>query len=210
MKIQLALNLLDLQQCIDIAKETDQYTNSLQIGSPLLLKYGIHAIEQIRAEFPNKEIFVETQIINHGQDISSIMITAGADWISVMAGTGKEVIHAVSSFVSQKHKSILLDLSDASSIGQSAMDANKLGVQAVLYHNIYNDHAEGSIALEEWDNLRGNCNLPIYISGNINRTNIEFIASLKPDTIIIGKSITRAKNPAEEAEFFHKTIQQSM
>lgn len=210
MKLQLALNLLDLQQCIDIARTTDQYTDSLQIGSSLLLKYGIRALEEIRTEFPNKEIFAETQIINHGQDISSMSIKAGANWISVMAGTSKEVIHAVASFASQKNKSVILDLFDASSIGQSAMDARKLGVQALLYHNVYNENMESNFALEEWDDLRGNSNLPIYICGNINRDNIEFIASLKPHTIVIGKTVTQAKNPAEEAEFFFKIIQQSI
>ena len=208
MKLQIALDLLDLQKCLEIAKTIEPYADSFQIGSPLLLKYGVNAIEQLRAAFPDKEIFVETQIINHEQDITSMCIKAGANWVSVMAGTTKEVIHAVASLASQKNKFVLVDLFDANSIGQSAMDAQKLGVDALLYHNIYNENNESMFALEEWDDLKGNSKLPIFIRANINRDNIAFIMSLRPDTIIIGKAITQAKNPAEEAEFFFQSIQQ--
>lgn len=206
MKLQIALDLLDLQKCLDVAKSVERYADSFQLGLPLLLKYGVSAIEQFRTAFPDKEIFAETQITNHEQDIASMYLKAGTTWISVMAGTTKEVIHAVSSLASQKNKFVIMDLFNASSIGQSAMDAKKLGVDALLYHNIYN---ENEFAIEEWDDLRGNSKLPIYIRANINRDNINFILSLQPDAIIIGKAITQANNPAQEAEFFYSSVQKA-
>ena len=209
MKLQIAFDLLDLQKCLDIAKTIEEHADCFQIGSPLLLKYGVNAIEQFRSAFPNKEIFAETQIINHGQDLASMSIKAGANWVSIMAGTTSEVIHTVSSYVSQKNKLVMVDLFDASSIGQSAMDAKKLGANALLYHNIYHENTESMFALEEWDDLRGNSKLPIYISANINRQNLDFILSLRPDAIVIGKAITQAQNPAEEAEFFFKSVHRS-
>jgi len=209
MKLQIALDLLDLQKCLEIAKSVERYADSFQIGSPLLLKYGVQAIEEFRATFPNKEIFAETQIVNHEQDIVSMCLKAGATWVSVMAGTTKEVIHAVSSLASQKNKFVIMDLFNNNSIGQSAMDANKLGVDALLYQNIYHENSENEFAIEEWDDLRGNSKLPIYIRANINRDNIAFILSLKPDAIIIGKAITQSKNPAEEAEFFYRSVQKA-
>ena len=209
MKLQIALDLLDLQKCLDIAKTVESYADSFQIGLPLLLKEGMNAIEQFRTAFPHKEIFAETQIINHEQDITSMSLKAGATWVSVMAGTTKEVIHAVSSLASQKNKFVIMDLFNASSMGQSAMDAKKLGVDALLYHNVYNENNENEFAIEEWDDLRGNSKLPIYIRANINRDNIAFILSLKPDALIIGKAITQAKNPAEEAQFFYNSVQKA-
>jgi 3-hexulose-6-phosphate synthase len=209
MKLQIALDLLDLQKCLDIAKSVERYADSFQLGLPLLLKYGVSAIEQFRAAFPDKEIFAETQITNHEQDITAMSLKAGATWISVMAGTTKEVIHAVSSLAGQKNKFVIMDLFNNSSMGQSAMDANKLGVDALLYQNMYHENSENEFAIEEWDDLRGNSKLPIYIRANINRDNIAFILSLKPDAIIIGKAITQAKNPAEEAEFFYSSVQKA-
>lgn len=206
MKLQIAFDVLDLDKCLDIAKSVEIYADSFEIRSSLLLKYGIHVIEKFRSTFPNKELFVETQIVSHAQDIVPMCIKAGADWVSVMAGTTQEMIHGVSILASQKKKYVTLDLLDANSIGQAAMDAKRLGVDALLYHNIYDHQDEASFAMEEWDDLRGNSNLPIYITSNIDRDNINFIISLQPDVIVIGKTITSTANPQEEAEFYFNTV----
>jgi 3-hexulose-6-phosphate synthase len=207
MKLQIAFDVLDLEKCLDIAKSVENYADSFEIRSSLLLKHGISVIEQFKATFPNKELFVETQIVSHAQDVVPMCLKAGADWISVMAGTTQEMIHGVSILASQqKNKFVTVDLLDASSIGQAAMDAKRLGADAILYHNIYDHQDEASFAMEEWDDLRGNTNLPIYITSNIDRNNINFIISLNPDVIVIGKTITTMINPAEEAEFYFNTI----
>jgi 3-hexulose-6-phosphate synthase len=206
MKLQIAFDALDLDKCLDIAKSVEIYADSFEIRSSLLLKHGVVVIEQFRSTFPNKEIFVETQIISHAHDIVPMCIKAGADWVSVMAGTTQEMIHGVSTLASLKKKSVTLDLLDASSIGQAAMDAKRLGIDALLYHNIYDNQDEASFAMEEWDDLRGNTNLPIYITSNIDRNNINFIISLEPDVIVIGKTITKTADPVAEAEFYFNAI----
>ena len=207
MKLQIAFDVLDLEKCLDIAKSVENYADSFEIRSSLLLKHGIYVIEKFKTTFPNKELFVETQIVSHAQDVVPMCLKAGADWISVMAGTTQEMIHGVSILASQqKNKFVTVDLLDASSIGQAAMDAKRLGADAILYHNIYDHQDEASFAMEEWDDLRGNTNLPIYITSNIDRNNINFIISLNPDVIVIGKTITTMINPAEEAEFYFNAI----
>jgi len=206
MKLQIAFDLLDLDKCLDIAKTVEKYADSFKIRSSLLLKYGIHVIEQFKSTFPDKELFVETQIVSHEYDIVPMCIDAGADWVSVMAGTSKRIIHSASALANKKSKSVVLDLLDANSIGQTAMDANKLGVDVLLYHNIYDEIEKTHFAMEQWDSLRGNANLPIYITSNIDRENIDFIIDLKPDVIEIGKTITQTSNPAEEAEFYFNKI----
>jgi 3-hexulose-6-phosphate synthase len=206
MKLQIAFDVLDLEKCLDIAKSVETYADSFEIRSSLLLKYGIHIIEQFKSTFPNKELFVETQIVSHAQDIVPMCIKAGADWVSVMAGTTQEIIHGVSILANQKKKSVTLDLLDANSIGQAAMDAKRLGIDALLYHNVYDHQDEASFAMEEWDELRGNSTVPIYITSNIDRDNINFIISLQPNVIVIGKTITTSANPAEEAEFYFNAI----
>ncbi len=206
MKLQIVLDALDLEKCLEMGKSLENYADSFEIRSSLLLKYGIEVIEKFKLTFPHKELFVETQIVSNAQDIVPMCIQAGADWVSVMAGTTQEMIHGVSILTSQKNKFVALDLLDTGSMGQAALNAKQLGVNALLYHNVYAHQDEASFATEEWDDLRGNTKLPIYITSNINRNNIDFIISLNPDVIVIGKNITMAANPVEEAEFYFNTI----
>jgi 3-keto-L-gulonate-6-phosphate decarboxylase len=101
-------------------------------------------------------------------------------------------------------KKIMLDLVDANSIGQSAMEAKNLGVDCLLFHQAY-DEPETSI-LDKWDLIKGNSDLPIFIAAKIDRGTIEEYIQLRPDGIIIGRSITAAEDPVKEAEYFSKII----
>jgi 3-keto-L-gulonate-6-phosphate decarboxylase len=50
--------------------------------------------------------------------------------------------------------------------------------------------------------IQGNTQLPIFVSNHIKRETVEKILSVKPNGIVIGRSITSASNPAQEAAFF--------
>lgn len=202
MKLQIAFDMVDLDHALEIAKKVAEYCDILEIGTILIYKYGVHAIERFRQEFPKKILFADTKIIDRGKEAVSLMASAGADWISVMAGTGKEVIHTASTTAHQNNLKVTLDLVDSSSIGQTALDAKNLGADSLLFHQAY-DEKDALILLDKWEMVRGNTNLPIFVSAKITRNTIFNILSINPDGIIIGKSITDAENPTQEAEFFY-------
>ena len=87
-------------------------------------------------------------------------------------------------------------------VGQSALEAKNLGIDAILFHQAY-DEKESLLFLNNLDMVQGNTNLPIFISARINRDNIDKIIETKPYGIIIGKSITESEDPAEEAKFYY-------
>ncbi len=202
MKLQIAFDVTDLENAIDLAKKVVDRCDVLEIGTLLIYKNGIRAIERFREEFPKKEILVDAKIIDRGKEAVAVMASAGADWITVMAGTGKEVIHSASTMAHQCNMKVMLDLVDASSLGQSALDAKNLGADALLFHQAY-DEKDALILLDKWEMVRGNTTLPIFVSAKINRTTIFNIITIKPDGIVVGKSIIDADNPEEEAAFFY-------
>ena len=118
-----------------------------------------------------------------------------------MAGTDKEVIHNVCSTLHANNRKAMLDVRDTASIGQSALEAKSLGIAAILFQVPY-DLDNPVNFIDKWDMLRGNTQLPIYISTRITRENIHKIIEFKPTGIIIGQAITGALDPAAEAEFF--------
>ena len=205
MKLQIAFDFFDLEKCLAIAKKVEKYADSFEIGAPLLYKNGVKAIEEFRKAFPDKILLAETQIVDHGKNITNICIEAGADWVTVMAGTDKHVIHSVCSSAGKQSKDVMVDLLDTNLLGQSAMDAKNLGVDAILFHKSH-DETEDFIDVDKWEIVRGNSTLPIYIGSGITRETIETALPLKPDGFIISRAITDAGNPEEEAEFFYNII----
>ena len=202
MKMQIAFDLFDLERCLEIAEQVESYADRFEIGAPLLYKYGIEAIKSFKKQFPTKELLAETQIVDRGRDLTNLYINEGIDWVTVMAEANQHVIHSVCSAAEQSKKFVMLDLLNANLIDQSAMDAQTLGVDALLFHTSH-DSNQSILGLDEWDIIRGNSNLPIYIASEVNRLNIEQIMKLKPNGIVLGKAIIQAKNPTEEAKFFY-------
>jgi 3-keto-L-gulonate-6-phosphate decarboxylase len=59
------------------------------------------------------------------------------------------------------------------------------------------------VFLEKWDMVKGNTQLPIFVSARIMRDVLAPIMRLNPYGIIVGKAITDSADPAEEAKFFY-------
>jgi len=200
MKLQISFDIPDLEQAVEIAKQVTEYADIIEVGSLLILNHGIYAIKTFRNAFPNQVILADAKIVDRGKDATTLFAKADADWITVMSGTHKNVIHTACTNAHALNKKVMLDLIDAPSIGQFAMEAKNLGADALLFHEPYEE--ESLTFLDKWEMVHGNTDLPIFVSNNINRNNINKIMEINPEGIIIGKSITDAQDPAAEAKFF--------
>ena len=202
MKLQISFDIPNLEKSIDIAKKVIDYCDILEVGNILIHKYGLHAVETFTQTFPEKEILADTKIIDRGKDITTLYKNTGIKWITVMAGTSSTVIHRVSTEAEKYNINVMLDMIDSEAPGQSALEAKNLGVDGILFHKAY-DTKESLLFLEDLDMVKGNTELPVFISARINRDNIEKIIETKPYGVIIGQAITSAQDPAKEAKYFY-------
>lgn len=205
MKLQIAFDLTDLDKAIELAKRLAPFATILEIGSLLIYKYGVKPIEEFKKAFPDKIILADAKIVDRGKHAIQTIGGAGADWITVMAGAGKNVIHTACATAHDMNKQIMLDLMDACSLGQSALDAKNLGVDALLFHKPY-EETDALTFLDNWQMVRGNTNLPIFISGRITKEVIEKIKEINPDGIVIGRPILDQPNPEDEIKFFYDEL----
>jgi 3-keto-L-gulonate-6-phosphate decarboxylase len=201
MKLQISFETTDLQKALTIASEIADYADIFEIGTLLIYTHGLKALEQFREQFPRKTLLTDSKIIDQAKESVTCFAHAGTDWVTVMAGTSSAVIHAACTAANNLNKKVMLDLLDSSSLGQSAMEAKNLGVDALLFHQPYGEQ-DALIFLDKWEMVKGNTTLPIYVSANIKRENVQDIIAIKPHGIVIGRSITDASNPVEEAQFF--------
>ncbi len=186
MKLQISFDLIDLDKAIEMGTDIVQYAD----------------IKQFKNAFPDKTILADTKIVDHGKEVAELFAHAGANWITVTAGTSAHVIHATTTAAHNLNVKVMLDLIDSGSIGQSALEAKNLGADALLFHQPYNDQ-ESLIFLDKWDMIKGNTALPIFVSAKINHENVDKIIALRPDVIIVAlSSITATPDYAAEAQFF--------
>jgi len=203
MKVQVSFDKPDLEKALSIATHIAPYADIFEIGTLLIYHHGVKAIQSFRQAFPQKTIFADCKIADRGKEAVTLFAQAGADWVTVMAGTGKEVIHTSCTTADNLNVKVMLDLLDASSVAQSALEAKNLGVSALLFHQA-SDEQESLTFLDKWDMVKENTDLPIFISAKIRRETAQEILHVNPHGIIIGRSITDAENPAQEAQYFYE------
>ena len=206
MKLQIAFDIPDLEKAVALASQVERYADIIELGTLLLYKHGARAVERFREALPKAVILADAKIIDRGKDSVTMFASAGADWVTVMAGTSAEVIHSACTTAHQLGRKVMLDLVDSSSVGQSALEAKNLGVDALLFHQPY-DVKDALLMFDKWDMVRGNSPLPIYVAAKINRDTIENVIAIKPDGIVVGRAIVEADDPAAEAEFFAQVAQ---
>lgn len=202
MKLQISFDTTNLAQALDVAAQVADYTDILEVGTLLIYTHGSAAVEQFKQKFPRKLVMADGKIVDRGKDAVTMFASAGADWITVMAGTSKQVIHSACTTAANLNKKIMLDLVDSTSLAQSAMEAKNLGAHAILFHQPADE--QDSLLLDKWELVKGNASVPVFVSAKINRDSIEQIMALKPDGIVIGRSITAAENPLQEAQFYYE------
>ncbi len=93
----------------------------------------------------------------------------------------------------------MLDFINADSLGQSASQAKNLGVDSVIMHRKSSPGEDIDVS-ENWQQIKGNTNLPIFIKGHITPEILKTeVLPLKPDGIIIGDAIIKSDNPEKQA-----------
>jgi 3-keto-L-gulonate-6-phosphate decarboxylase len=200
-KLQIAYDFTNLATALEIAKITAPHADILEIGSMLLLAEGFRAVRAFKDYFPDKSLCADTKLIEHVADVVKAGIAVGTDYFTVLAGAPNPVIQATATAAHSQRAKVILDLVDSPSTGQSAMDASTLEIDIVLFHRSSGPKTIADFQ-EEWQNVRGNTNLPIFITGKFDRNSIKQYTSLRPAGIVLGHVITQADDPAAEAAFF--------
>ena len=207
MKLQISFDFPVLDQALAVAKEVEPYCDQFEIGSLMFYSTGAAALTAFRKQFPNKVLVADAKIIDRSAEIIEVLARAGADWVTVMGGTNKHVLYTAARATQQHKINLMIDLIDAASPGQVAMDAQAIGAQVIILHKPH-DEKDSMAFLDQWDLVRGNTKLPLFIAASITRESLAPILALKPDGIIIGNAITFSNNPAQEAEFFYTQCKQ--
>jgi len=205
MKLHFTYNMTDLSQALKIAEQTAQYADVIGVGSLLIFKEGVNAIKAFKTAFPDKEIFAETKIVDKADEAVSIMAQAGASYVSVLAGTFNASIKKAITTARNFNIKIALDLLDAQSLGQAAMDAKSLGADLLILHHAPQVDENNDLA-SIWHDVRDNTSVDIFLTGKIDISNFLDIARLRPQGITIGSPITQAENPTQAAQLFRSML----
>jgi 3-keto-L-gulonate-6-phosphate decarboxylase len=206
MKLQIKYNVTEIDSALTLAHETKEFADILEVGQLLILKYGLQAIKAFCKEFPDKKIYVDAKLSERPEESIAILAGVGVHYVSILAGAYHSIIRKACEAGAKEKILVVVDFINTTMLGQSAMVAQTLGAHAILIHRESILDEEANDLENDWQQVRDNTDLPIFIQGKISPENIDSIITLRPQVIIVGDGITRSKNPAQEAAAIKKIL----
>lgn len=138
--VQISLDLTSTKEALETAAvAVEAGADWIEVGTPLVLAEGLHAVRDLRREFPDHPIVVDLKTMDGGYLEAEMMGDAGADAVLVMARAHDATIERVLE-AGEKYGLLVMgdDLATADRVAE-ARRLESLGVGMVIHHIGY-DH----------------------------------------------------------------------
>lgn len=201
MKLQLAYDGIHLDEAVTCIEQIQEYIDIIEIGTPFVLSVGMEGVRTLRRLFPEKEILADMKIMDGGKKEAEMAFESGADYVTVLGVTDRSTIAACVQAAKKYEKKTVVDMICVPDFRKTVADMEALGVDYIAVHTGSDQQLLGRTPLEDLKEIQQyvkNCR--IAVAGGINSSTVQEYLSYHPDILIVGKSITQAKNPKEEAE----------
>lgn len=199
MKLQIALDLLNLEDAIKIADmAAGAGAQVLEVGTPLIKSEGLRAIREIKKRYSDKIIFADMKIMDTGCLETEMAANAGADIVQVLGAAPDDTIKEAIKASKRLGVKICCDLIGIKNPVERAIALEKLGVDYINLHIGIDQQAKQTYPYKTLEEIRKNTHTPIIVAGGINDKNIEPLKKFSNvEIIIVGGYITRSQNPKE-------------
>ncbi|MGG3448298.1 orotidine 5'-phosphate decarboxylase / HUMPS family protein, partial [Domibacillus aminovorans] len=64
MKLQLALDLVNIPEGIAVVKEVEQFVDVVEIGTPVIINEGLRAVKEMKEAFPNLTVLADLKVMD--------------------------------------------------------------------------------------------------------------------------------------------------
>lgn len=119
----------------------------IEVGTPLVLAEGLHAVRALRKEFPDHPLIVDLKTMDGGYLEAEMMGDAGADAVIVMGSAHEATVDAVVAAGEQFEMLVMGDDLGAPDRVTECVRLESLGVGMVIHHIGY-DHRNAHPHLE--------------------------------------------------------------
>ena len=208
MELQLALDLVNIPEAIEVVKEVEEYIDIVEIGTPVVINEGLRAVKEMKAAFPNLKVLADLKIMDAaGYEVMKAS-EAGADIITILgAAEDMSIKGAVEEAKAQGNK-ILVDMIGIKDIKSRAKELDELGVDYICVHTGYDLQAIGQNSFEDLMTIKNVVkNAKTAIAGGIKLDTLPEVVKSKPDLVIVGGGIANQDDKAAAAAKMKQMIQ---
>ncbi len=196
MILQVALDLTDVEQAISIAEKAARGgAHWLEVGTPLIKKEGMRAVELLKRRFPDRKIVADLKTMDTGALEVEMAARHGADVVSILGVADDKTIKDAVEVARKYGIRVMVDLIGVKDKVKRAKELEKMGVHYILVHTGIDEQVQGKSPLEDLEKVVQTVRVPVAVAGGLNLETIPKVIELGATIIIVGGAITKAKDP---------------
>jgi len=204
MRLQLAIDTLELAEAERLVSSLHGLVDLVELGTPVIIRDGVAAVRRLRAAFPGLPLVADLKIADGGYLEASLGLEAGAVMVTVLATAADATIREVVRAAAERGGEVMADLMGVGDLVRRAAEIDRMGVRYVCLHTP-TDIQGGDLDAERRavEGLRGVRDLlrsaSTAVAGGITVANARAVGALRPDLVVVGSGITRASDPRAAA-----------
>lgn len=209
MELQLALDLVNIPEAIELVKEVEEHIDIVEIGTPVVINEGLHAVKAVKEAFPNLKVLADLKIMDAaGYEVMKAS-DAGADIITIL-GTAEDMsIQGAVEEAKKQGKKILVDMIAVKDLAARAKEVDAMGVDYICVHTGYDLQAVGKNSFEDLQTIKSVVkNAKTAIAGGIKLETLPEVIKVNPDLVIVGGGITSQADKKAAAATMQEMIKQ--
>ncbi len=206
--LQVALDLMQLNRAVEIAKEAVAGgADWVEVGTPLIKSEGADAVRTLKREFPGKKIIADTKTMDVGAFEVEIMAKAGADIVTVLGLADDATIEEAVMAGRKYGTEIMVDMINVPDRVARSKEVEKLGVAYICLHMGIDTQMRGEEPpIDVLRRIVASVSIPIAVAGGITAENAGLYAEAGATDIIVGGAIIKTGDIKKAAEDIKKSI----
>lgn len=202
MILQVALDFVDMERALGVAREVASSVDWIEAGTPLIKANGMDAVRQLKKEFPKKKIVADLKIADTGDVETEMAAKAGADIVTVLATADDQTIIQAIEAAKNYGCEIVVDLLNVEDLEGRAKRAEELGANYVMVHAGIDQQMVGKDVFGSLKRVVKVVDIPIAVGGGLTVENVPQAIAGGGEIIVVGGAITKAPNAKEIAKRF--------
>lgn len=207
MKLQIALDELSIEQGIELCRTVRGYIDIIEIGTPFIVREGLHAVRAFRREFPDKEILADVKIMDAGEAETAACLESGADYVTVLAVTDILTVRACVDTAKRYQGRVVADMICVAEMEKRIAELEEAGIRDIAVHTGIDQQRAGRTPLQDLCQMRACTGRSLLsVAGGINSDTAEQYKQAGADIVIVGGAIAHAADPAAAARAIAEKI----
>lgn len=206
-RLQIALDLMQLDRAIQIARESvEGGVDWLEAGTPLIKSEGMESVRALKKEFVDRKIVADMKTMDTGAFEVEIASKAGSDIVVIMAQADDTTVLESVKAARRYGSEIMADLIGVEDPVSRAKEVQELGADYLCVHVSID---EQMIAHDPLETLRAVCEVarvPVAVAGGLNSETVVEAVKAGASVVIVGGAIIKAAKVKEATEAIKEAL----